>query len=380
MKFRSTLATVSVGLRIALATVGSGCGGGGGEAGNGAAESTPSASDRGRQSESDASSSTVQDAGGTNSTETDSGTANAPLANNNTATDGSASDARGPSGEGGSTTTASTPSKLPTPTGTCPTIADSHGASTVLQFAGQAVTIWAGAKAAKPGPIVYYWYSTGGAPSQATTVLTQAGISKITAMGGIVAAPNQSTKQGDNTTDAIWYSGDLPIADDVVACAIEQGYGDPRHIHVLGYSAGAMQTVYMWAARSNYVASVISYSGGDIGAYSGGQVGKNNAPLQDPSNAPPAIVAHGKDGTGGDIDYLNIDIYMTSLTWEHEIRAAGGVAIDCGDQSSHADVATRTAIAPEALQFFFDHPYKVAPEPYASGLPSGWPAYCSIVQ
>ena len=82
-----------------------------------------------------------------------------------------------------------------------------------------------------------------------------------------------------------------------------------------------------------------------VGAYSGGQVGKNNAPLQDPSNAPAAIVAHGKDGTGGDIDYLNIDIYKTSLTWEHEIRAAGGFAIDCGDQSSHVDIATRTAIA-----------------------------------
>lgn len=384
MKSRSARATISVGVRIALATMVSGCGGGGGQTGNAdavdAAESTPSATDGGRQSESDASSSTAEDAGGSNSTATDGGTTSAPAANSSTATDGAASDAPGPSVDGGATTTTPTPSKLPVSTGTCPTIADSHGGSTVLQFGGQAVTIWAGAKAAKPGPIVYYWYSTGGAPSQATTVLTQAGIGKITAMGGIVAAPNQSTKQGDNTTDAIWYSGDLPIADDVVACAIQEGYGDPRHIHVLGYSAGAMQTVYMWAARSNYVASVISYSGGDIGAYSGGQVGKNNAPLQDPSNAPPAIVAHGKDGTGGDIDYLNIDIYKTSLTWEHEIRAAGGFAVDCGDQSSHVDVATRTAIAPEALQFFLDHPYKVAPEPYASGLPSGWPAYCSIVK
>jgi dienelactone hydrolase len=384
MKSHSTLATVSVGLRIGLAAVSSGCGGGGGEAGSAdavdAAGSSPFAIDGGRQSESDASSSTVEDAGGDDSTETDGGTTSAPDAHANPATTGPASDASGPSVEGGTTTTAPTPSKLPVPTGSCPTIADSHGTSTVLQFAGQAITIWAGAKAAKPGPIVYYWYSTGGAPSQATTVLTQAGISKITAMGGIVAAPNQSTKQGDNTTDAIWYSADLPIADEVIACAIQQGYGDPRHIHVLGYSAGAMQTVYMWAARSNYVASVISYSGGDIGAYSGGQVGKNNAPLQDPTNAPPAIVAHGKDGTGGDIDYLNIDIYKTSLTWEHEIRVAGGFAIDCGDQSSHVDIATRTAIAPEALQFFLDHPYKVAPEPYASGLPSGWPTYCSIVK
>lgn len=374
MNSPSTFATVS-GLLIVLALTGSGCGGGAEGDGVGSTSST----DGGRQSESDASSSAAGDAGSDDSTETDGGTSSAPDAHTNTTANGSASDASRPGGEGGTTTTARTPSKLPVPTGTCPTIADSKGSSTVLQFAGQDVTIWAGAKGAKPGLIAYYWYSTGGSPAQATTVLTQAGIDKITAMGGIVAAPNQSTKQGDNTTDGIWYSADLPIADEVIACAIQQGYGDPRHIHVLGYSAGAMQTVYMWAARSNYVASVISYSGGDIGAYSGGQVGMNKAPLQDPSNPASAIVAHGKDGTGGDIDYLNIDIYQTSLTWEHEVRAAGGFAIDCGDQSSHVDITTRTAIAPEALQFFLDHPYKASSEPYASGLPSAWPTYCTIV-
>jgi dienelactone hydrolase len=377
MNSRSTFATVSVGLLIPLATMGPGCGGGAGGEGAG---TLSSATDGGARGGSDASSSTVGNGSGDDSTQTDAGTSTAADAHTDRTADGAASDASGPSGGGGTTTTAPTPSKLPVATGTCPTIADSQGSSAVLQFAGQAITIWAGAKGAKPGPIVYYWYSTGGAPSQATTVLTQAGIDKITAMGGIVAAPNQTTKQGDNTTDGIWYSGDLPIADEVIACAIQQGYGDPRHIHVLGYSAGAMQTVYMWAARSSYVASVISYSGGDIGAYSGGQVGKNNAPLEDPSNAPPAVVAHGRDGTGGDIDYLNIDIYQTSLTWEHEIRAAGGFAIDCGDQSSHLDITTRTAIAPQALQFFLDHPYKVSPEPYASGLPSGWPSYCTIVK
>ena len=271
---------------------------------------------------------------------------------------------------GGTVDAGATPTMLPTATGTCPTIADSHGASAVLTFAGQAVTVWSGAKSARPGPIVIYWYSTGGTPSQATVVLTQAGVDQITGMGGIVVAQNQSTKSGTDTTDNIWYSGDLPIADEVVACAIKEGYGDPSRVHVLGYSAGAMQTVYMWAARSGYVASAISYSGGDVG--------NNKAELQDPSNAPPAVAAHGS--MTGDVDYLGINMYTDSHTWESDIRAVNGFVIDCGDTSTHTDITTRTKIAPQALQFFLDHPFKASPEPYASGLPSGWPTYCAIVK
>ncbi len=262
------------------------------------------------------------------------------------------------------------PTMLPTATGTCPTIANTRGSSAVLTFAGQAVTVWAGTKSAKPGPIVIYWYSTGGSPSQATEVLTQAGVNRITALGGVVVAQNQSTKSGTDTTDNIWYSGDLPIADEVVACAIKQGYGDPSRIHVLGYSAGAMQTVYMWAARSGYVASVVSYSGGDVG--------NNKAPLQDPSNSPPAVAAHGS--STGDVDYLGINMYTDSHTWESDIRAVNGFVIDCGDTGTHTDITLRTAIAPQALQFLLDHPFKTSPEPYANALPSGWPSYCSIVK
>ena len=272
--------------------------------------------------------------------------------------------------DGGEVGPATMPTMLPTVKGTCPTIANTQGGSAVLTFAGQAVTVWAGAKAAKPGPIVIYWYSTGGAPSQATVVLTQAAVTRITGMGGIVVAQNQSTKSGTDTTDNIWYSGDLPIADEVVACAIQQGYGEPSRIHVLGYSAGAMQTVYMWAARSGYVASVVSYSGGDVG--------NNKAPLEDPSNSPPAVAAHGS--MTGDVDYLGINMYTDSHTWESDIRAGNGFVIDCGDTSTHTDITTRTKIAPQALQFFLDHPFKTSPEPYASSLPSGWPNYCAIVK
>jgi hypothetical protein len=34
-------------------------------------------------------------------------------------------------------------------------------------------------------------------------------------------------------------------------------------------------------------------------------------------------------------------------------------------------------VAPVSLQFFMAHPYKVSPEPYANGIPMGFPSYCS---
>jgi len=58
---------------------------------------------------------------------------------------------------------------------------------------------------------------------------------------------------------------------------------DPRRIHVAGYSAGAIQTTYMWFARSGYVASVLTYSGGDVTI--------DVAPIQDPAHPPPALVS-----------------------------------------------------------------------------------------
>jgi hypothetical protein len=33
-------------------------------------------------------------------------------------------------------------------------------------------------------------------------------------------------------------------------------------------------------------------------------------------------------------------------------------------------------VAPVPLDFFMAHPHKVSPEPYANGIPTGFPSYC----
>jgi predicted esterase len=283
----------------------------------------------------------------------------------------------GGGGSGGSTTTSTStgsggtggtgggpmPTHLPTATGACPEMKNLDGGQ--VTFKGQPTTVWSG-NATGGGPLLIYYYATGGTAMEPLLTIGAPQIATITSMGGAVVAQNATTGQGGTTGNNVWFKGDAAIADEIVACAIQKQKIDPRRIHVAGYSAGAFQTVYMGWARSGYVASLLSYSGGDDFL--------DQAPLQDPAHPPVALVAHGAHGQ----DVLAIfDFADASVAWEAQIAAAHGFAIDCDDGSNHIDVFTRTKIAPQALQFFLDHPFGVTPEPYTT-LPPGWPSYCMI--
>jgi hypothetical protein len=267
--------------------------------------------------------------------------------------------------DGAAPTTGPAPTMLPTATGTCPAMANLAGK--VVSFAGQDATVWSGDPTKGPGPLLVYYYATGSSAAEPLTSMGQAQFDKIIGMGGAIVAQNKTTAKGATTGNEVWYTGDAAIADEIVACAIQSQKIDPRHIHVAGYSAGALQTTYMWSARSGYVASVLTYSGGDDTL--------NTTPLQDPAHAPAALITHGAHGVdtyGGVIDFFD-----ASTKWEVATKSAGAFTIDCLDTGTHSDYATRTKVAPQALQFFLDHPFGVTPEPYAS-LAAGWPTYCTI--
>jgi hypothetical protein len=301
-----------------------------------------------------------------------------PAAETSTGTGGSSSAssgvaASGGAGTGGATSSAAStgsgagdqPTHLPTATGACPAMANLAG--TTASFAGQDVTVWSGDPKSGPGPLLVYYYATGSTAMEPFVTIGQAQIDKIKSLGGAVVAQNVTTAKGATTGNDVWYTGDADIADEIVACAIQNQKIDPRRIHTAGYSAGALQSTYMWFARSGYVASVLTYSGGDDML--------DKVALQDPAHPPAALVthgAHGKDTYGGLIDFAD-----ASAAWEAEIKQANGFAIDCDDGGTHSDYVLRTKIAPQAVQFFLDHPYGVKPEPYTA-LPAGWPAYCSI--
>jgi len=290
----------------------------------------------------------------------------------------SGSHSSGSSGGSGSSSgvTASgghTPPDLPTAAATCPTLTTGMQSFT-LSGTAMSWNLWVGSKAATAtGPIVIYWHATGTTYSEAETALGS-NITTITGLGGVVASAVSTSTTGTNTGDDVWYTGDINYADFIIACAIQQLNIDTTHIHAAGYSAGALQTGYMWYARSGYLASTIVYSGG---------VGYPPA-MQDPSNAPSLIGAHGTPGDAGACTSLtatNCDLLATSTTsFESAAKAAGApIVIDCNDEGDHVDYARLTNLAPVAWQFFKDHPFgQGKPDPYANGLPSGFPSYCVI--
>jgi poly(3-hydroxybutyrate) depolymerase len=233
------------------------------------------------------------------------------------------------------------------------------------------VQIWAGSSPpAQPGPLVFFWYGTGGQTSDATYLFGQTQIDAVTAAGGLVAAVAASNHQGTNTGNGVWYTGDFATADEVVACAIAHNRIDPRRIYATGDSAGGLQTTWMAYARSGYIAAVGPLSGGLTGA-SGYYLDPINAP-QDPTNVPAALVTHGAQGMDVVAGY---DFAVSSAAYEADIAAKAGFSVDCNTGAGH--VSGPPQICPAIWRFFQDHPFKVR-QTYASGLPSVFPSYCRV--
>jgi predicted esterase len=211
------------------------------------------------------------------------------------------------------------------------------------------------------GPLILYWHAVGDDSTEVVSGFGRAAIDKVVAQGGVVAAFN--TKLCVNcglADDAVWYDQDDPVADHVVACAIQQAKIDVRRIHSVGFSAGALHSLHLALARSNYIASVVSYSGGML----------DDKDAVDPNNKVPAILAFGRQGS----DTIVLDFTDLSLSWYETNRIRGYYSMLCQHDGPHV---IPEDLVPHVLEFLLDHPYRVAPEPYANMIPSDYPAYCS---
>lgn len=244
----------------------------------------------------------------------------------------------------------------------CPAMAGLDG--TDVTFLGNAVTIWSG-PSGTVGPMVFYWHATTATSNEAVAGLGP-GTSEVVKSGGVVAAFNTTNGTGTNTGDFTWYTGDFTTADEILACANQQGLVDPSHIHSAGYSPGSCQTAAMVYSRA-YLASVVCYSGGAM----------TMGALPDPTNHPALIGAHGAVGS----DVFGIDIATNTILLENDLASKGSFVIDCDDGGDHLNSgpARIAAASGPGWQFFKDHPYKVDPEPYKT-LPATFPSYCKLVQ
>lgn len=249
---------------------------------------------------------------------------------------------------------------LPKVSEPCPALSEG-----VATFAGARVRLWIGKR---PGPLYFYWHASGTAATEVNKALPGAA-GMVASEGGIVAAFETSSRKGTTTGNGVWFTGDFEAADEIVACGVERGLVDPSRIYTAGDSAGGLQACAMITQRSRYLAAGICYSGG-AATVSGSP--------DDASHLPPTLLAHGAKGR----DVLLLDFSTASQQWEQAYTRAGGFAIDCDDGGDHmTSAATRLGLDGRAMQFLRDHVYrKKGTDPYAKGLPPGWPSYCTIVR
>lgn len=256
------------------------------------------------------------------------------------------------------------PTMLPTPTDECPTLAAGDVVFAPAGIEPRAVRLWMSeAAATMDGPLVFYWHGTGSQPQEAVYGLGQAYIEQVVAQGGIIAAPHHDPEAG---TFPWWLvlsqrEDDLVLADEVVACAIEQVGIDVRRIHTAGMSAGGLQTAQMSFRRSGYIASAAPYSGGFIAT----------PPDQDPNNPLSAMIFH-----GGVDDVVVISFKDASELYKMGIEERGGFAFICDHGMGHT--IPQGAAQASVWKFFYDHPFGTKPSPYTGGLPSGFPEYCAL--
>jgi len=266
-------------------------------------------------------------------------------------------------GTGADAAPAATP-VIPTPTGTCPTLTNGD-----VMFAPAGIPPRMVKLAMDPtkvgGPLVLYWHATGSNPNEAAYALGTTE-QEITAAGGIVAAPYADTTAGQFEWFIVNKSpklDDFILADEIVGCLAQANMIDTAHIHSMGMSAGALQTTAVSFLRSNWIASVATYSGGVPSGYS--------APAsQNPANKFAALIFDG----GMTDNVFMVDFQAASEAYKAMLDADGHFTAICDHNMGHS---IPVDAAPSVAKFFSDNAFGQWPSPYqASGLPSGFPTYC----
>jgi predicted esterase len=233
---------------------------------------------------------------------------------------------------------------IPKPTGTCPRFTNGRATFAPAGIAPRKVLLFTGKRVG--GPLVIYWHGMGGRPEEALSGLSRKVIKQITDQGGVVAAPTHDPA----STPYPWYlvstkrEDDLILTDEIVGCAHKIKHIDPEHIHALGMSAGGLQATQLGPRRSNYMASIVAYSGGLV-------VRDLTPPFQAPDNKFPALLFHGGSG-----DEYIVNFQRTTRDYAALLRDNGHKAIVCDHKGGH--VIPRGGGA-AAYRFFADHPFRL---------------------
>jgi predicted esterase len=167
--------------------------------------------------------------------------------------------------------------------------------------------------------------------------------------------------------------------DDMLSCVSAQFNVNRNCVSTAGVSAGALFTDQLASARSQYLASAISLSGG-VGDGSSHQLVR---PWGTPVHKVPMLILW-----GGPLDMcIVINFQTASHNLEAALQKDGHFFLECVHNCKHGEPPME---APPGLskyaslwRFIFDHPYWLAPgdSPYKTGgIPTdaGFPAWCGI--
>jgi poly(3-hydroxybutyrate) depolymerase len=251
-------------------------------------------------------------------------------------------------------------------TGTCPDF--SASGRITLQPAGipeRDVMLWISEAAQTlDGPVIFYWHGAGSRPEEATYGLGQDTIDAVLALGGMVIAPYRDPASGTFP----WYlttgtqTDDLLVADEALACAIEQVGVDTQRIHAAGMSAGGLHTSQMAIRRASYLASVV--------VYSGGLIVERRPPTDEPNNRLAVLMFH-----GGPEDIVAINFKDASERFWRVLTERGYFAAICDHGRGHT---IPTDARGSVWRFLQDHPYGAYPSPYVDALPADFYPACAL--
>ncbi len=270
---------------------------------------------------------------------------------------GSLGGAGGADGAGGSGNNTGKDPTIPPVKGDCPSTW--NGTITFMGLGG--IRVDSGTKPSSPtAPLLFYWHGTG-SNSGEYAAMAGAVANGVKAEGGVIVS-FQGTSGGDLASGTnIFGLKDLDITDQLVACAVRDRNIDPHRIHATGCSAGGLFSDAMGVARSQYMASVASNSGGLVLTPSWGG-----------ANTPALMTVH-----GGASDMVIVTFSQTSATADNTYKRHGGFVINCDHGGGHCGGAS---YADDIWNFFKAHPFGVqpSPSPWTGGLPAGFDSHCKI--
>jgi poly(3-hydroxybutyrate) depolymerase len=203
--------------------------------------------------------------------------------------------------------------------------------------------------------MVFYWRTINSSAGEFAS-MAAAIRDGVVQEGGVFVAFQSSTGADALSGGNPWGAGDFNVTDQLFACAVRDHNVDPHRVFTTGCQFGGFFAGSMGVWRSSYVAAVATNSGGLL----------SPSPSWETGYTPALMAVHGTSDAFG---------FAPSTRAVSEYKLHGGFAIEC---NTGGTTCGGSVLAPDIWKFFKAHPFGVSPEPWAGGLPAGFPSICSI--